>query len=455
MYNIDNLQNEYKTKLIKEETAAALIENNSKLHFGLGTGTSIYLDRALAKRLVSDNLHGLTVHTEIAIRDDMLECFKAASSPEQIRFHSSHFGVFDRYMQNAGNSWYVPILFSEEPLYWGQEGNSFDVCCFQVAPMDKFGNFNFGPINADLAGIIKNSKNIIVEVNDKMPIALGKDAHINISDVTYIIEGEGHELSELKPKPISPEDRKIAEFIVERVNNYSTLQLGIGAVPNSVGASLADSDIKDLGAHSEMFVDGYVELYNAGKLTNHKSIDQGLSVYTFAGGSKRVYEFIDNNPICCSAPVDYVNNVHVISQIDNFISINGCIGIDLYGQVCSESNGYRHLSGTGGQLDFVLGAFLSEHGKSFICTHSTRMDKSGQVHSLIHPVLPRGSIVTTPRAAVNYVVTEFGGVNLKGKSTWQRAEMLISVAHPNFREELIKEAEKMGIWKKSSKLEYL
>lgn len=218
---------------------------------------------------------------------------------------------------------------------------------------------------------------------------------------------------------------------------------------------LAESDISDISAHSEMFVDAYMNLYYAGKLTNNKKADKGLSVYTFAGGSKELYEFIDDNPICCSAPVDYVNSIHTISQIDNFVSINSCIGIDLYGQVCSESAGFKHISGTGGQLDFVQGAFLSKNGKSFICTHSTGKDRDGNKISKIHPTLPAGSIVTTPRSAVNYVVTEFGAVNLKGKSTWQRAENLISIAHPEFREELIKEAEKMGIWRNTSKIEYI
>ena len=239
------------------------------------------------------------------------------------------------------------------------------------------------------------------------------------------------------------------------MRNGSALQLGIGAVPNSIGKMLAESDIRDLSGHSEVLVDAFMNLYYAGKLTNNKNVDKGLTVYTSAVGSKALYDFIDDNPICCIAPVDYVNNVHTISSIDNFISINSCIGLDLYGQVCSESAGFRQVSGTGGQLDFVQGAFASKNGKSFMCTHSPRTDKDGKKHSLIHPTLPPGSIVTTPRAAVNYVVTEFGAVNLKGKSTWQRAELLISIAHPEFREELIKEAEKMGIWRNTSKIEYL
>ena len=456
MYNIGQVQSEYKTKLITAEYAASLVKSNHRINFGVGTGTSVYMDKALAERLKNDTLlRGLEIQTEIAIRNDVLETYKATSSPEVARFYESHFGKHDRQMQANGNCWYVPILFNEEPLYWGQEGNQFDICCIQVAPMDKYGNFNFGPINADLWGIIKNSRTVIVEVNENTPIALGYDSHINISEVNYIIEGDNPALAEMPPKPATEEDRRIAEFIVDKVCNGSVLQLGVGAVPNSVGTLLAESDISDLGAHSEMFVDGYVDLYNAGKLTNRKPRDKGLSVYTFAGGSKRVYDFIDDNPICCCAPVDYVNNVHVISEMDNFVSINGCIGIDLYGQVCAESVGFRHVSGTGGQLDFVLGSFLSKNGKSFICTHSTRTGKDGIRRSQIHPTLPAGSIVSTPRSAVNYVVTEFGGVNLKGKSTWQRAEALISIAHPEFREDLIKEAEKMGIWRNTSKGEYL
>lgn len=457
MFNINQIQEEYKTKLITAEYAASLVKSNYRIHFGLGTGTSVYMDRALAHRMQADSLlRGLEIQTEIAIRHDVLETFKVVGDNVDIaRFYSSHFGVGDRAMQKAGNSWYIPILFNEELLYWQQPGNAFDICCIQVAPMDKYGNFNFGPINADLWGIIKNSKRVIVEVNENIPIALGYDSHINISEVNYIIEGDNPPLAEFPAKPGSAEDRRIAEYIVDMVGNNSVLQLGIGAVPNSVGTLLASSDIRDLGAHSEMFVDAYVDLYNAGKLTNRKPRDKGLSVYTFAGGSKKVYDFIDDNPICCSAPVDYVNSVHTISEIDNFVSINSCIGLDLYGQVCAESAGFRHVSGTGGQLDFVLGAFLSRNGKSFICTHSTRTNKNGELESLIHPTLPMGSIVTTPRAAVNFIVTEYGGVNLKGKSTWQRAEALISIAHPQFREELIKEAEKMGIWRNTSKGEYL
>ena len=455
MYDISQIYNEYNEKLISAEFAAELVKSDYRLHFGIGAGCSVYMDRALGNRLREDpNLSGLQIQTEIAIRNDFFETYKAAESADRARFHSAHFSTRDRAMMQEGNCWYIPILFNEESLYWELEDNYFDICCIQVAPMDRYGNFNFGPVNADLHGILNNSKTVIVEVNEKMPIALGYESHINISQINYIIEGDNPPLATMPQPEATYEDRKIAEYIVERVRNDSTLQLGIGALPNTVGKMLAESDIRDLSAHSEMFVDAYMNLYYAGKLTNKKKRDKGLSVYTFGGGSQELYEFIDDNPICCCAPVDYVNNIHTIAEIDNFISINGCIGIDLYGQICSESVGFRQISGTGGQLDFVQGAFASKNGKSFICTHSTRTLKDGRRVSLITPTLAPGSIVTTPRAATHYVVSEYGAVNLKGKSTWQRAEMLISIAHPDFREELIREAEKMGIWRNTSKLEY-
>lgn len=455
MYDIKQVQREYRNKLISAEYAAGLVKSNDRIHFGVGTGTSQYMDAALGARLQNDTLlRGLVVQTELAVRDDYLETYKATKSVDIARFHSTHFMAKERKMAGDGNMWYIPMLFNEEGLYWGQEGNHFDICCIQVAPMDRYGNFNFGPVNADLHGILNNSKTVIVEVNEHMPIALGYESHINISDVNYIIEGEGKPLCEMPMPEPTREDRRIAESIVERIRNGSTLQLGIGGIPNAVGKMLAESDIRDLGCHTELMCDAYMNLYYAGKLTNDKARDKGLSVYASAAGSKELYDFIDDNPICCCAPVDYVNGVKTVSEINSFISINSCLAVDLYGQVASESVATRHISGTGGQLDFALGAFLSKNGRSFICAHSTRELKDGTLVSNIHPTLAPGTIVTTPRSAVHYIVTEYGAANLKGKSTWQRAEMLINIAHPQFREQLVKEAEKQGIWHRTSKISY-
>jgi acyl-CoA hydrolase len=318
--------------------------------------------------------------------------------------------------------------------------------------MDKFGNFNLGPQVADMWGVIRAAKKIVVEVNENMPVAHGYQTTINIANVDHVVIGSNTPPAELPAKEASEIDKLIAGHVVEKIQDNSTLQLGIGSLPNCIGAMIAESDIKNVNAHTEMLTDAYVDLFEAGKITGNKPIDRDKIVYTFAGGTKKLYDFIDGNPLCAAAPVDYVNLVETVAKIDNFVSVNSCIAVDLYGQVCSESAGYQQISGTGGQLDFVLGAFQSKGGQSFLCTPSSRVNKKGELESLISAGLAPGSIVTTPRMATNYIVTEYGAANLKGKSTWERAELLINIAHPQFRDQLIKDAEKMGIWKNTSKL---
>lgn len=449
MYKVSTLAEEYKKKLITADQAAAMVENNSRIHFGLGCGCVVDIDEALAKR--ADELKGVEIISTVAIRKEPFKVYQATSSNDQVRFASAHFSGFDRQMCKDGRCWYIPMLFNELPFYWKNNDNGVDIAFFQVGPMDALGNFNLGPQVSDMWGVIKGAKKVIVEVNENMPIAHGHQTQLNLYAIDHVVEGSNTPLAELPTKPASEIDKQIAAHVVELIPSHSTLQLGIGSLPNCIGQMLADSDVRNINAHTEMFVDAYVDLYNAGKLTGEKPIDRGKALYTFAGGTKKLYDFIDNNPICSVAPVDYVNNVNVIASIDRFVSVNSCIQVDLYGQVCSESAGHQQISGTGGQLDFVMGAFLSEGGQSFICTPSTRTLKDGTKESLIAPILTPGAIVTTPRTATNYIVTEYGAANLKGKSTWQRAEKLINIAHPDFREDLIKQAEKNGIWKNTSK----
>ncbi len=247
-------------------------------------------------------------------------------------------------------------------------------------------------------------------------------------------------------------DRAVAKLIVEQIPNGACLQLGIGGMPNAVGSLIAQSDLKDLGVHTEMYVDAFVDIAMAGKINGRcKNLDKGRQVYAFAAGTKKLYDYIDRNPDVMAAPVDYTNDVRVLAQLDNFISINNAIDLDLFGQVNAESAGLKHISGTGGQLDFVMGAYLSHGGKSFICLSSTVTGKDGTVKSRIVPTLTQGSIATDPRSCVQYIVTEYGMVNLKGLSTWERAEAIISIADPQFREQLIQDAQKMGIWRRSNK----
>ena len=246
--------------------------------------------------------------------------------------------------------------------------------------------------------------------------------------------------------------QRYKQEILEEIPDGACLQLGIGGMPNAVGALIAKSDLKDLGVHTEMYVDAFVDIANAGKITGaRKNIDKGRQVYAFGAGTKKLYDYLNKNPECMSAPVDYTNDVRTISALDNFMSINNAVDLDLFGQVNAESAGIKHISGAGGQLDFVLGAYLSRGGKSFICCSSTFKKKDGTLESRIVPTLAPGSIVTDTRANIHYLVTEYGKVNLKGLSTWQKTEAIISVAHPQFRDQLIAEAEKMHIWRASNK----
>ena len=321
---------------------------------------------------------------------------------------------------------------------------------FQATPMDEHGFFNFSVSPSHMTAVCEMAKTVIVEVNKNMPVCQGGQEHcIHISKVDMVIEGNNPPLGILPAPTPSEVDMKVAELIVEELSDGCCIQLGIGAMPTAVGSLIAKSDLKDLSVHSEMYVDSFVEMAKAGKVTGaKKNIDRFRQTFTFAAGGAEMYEYLNNNPEIMAAPVDYVNDVRVISSIDKFISINNAVDIDLFGQVNAESAGPKHISGAGGQLDFVLGAYLSKGGKTFICLSSTYKTKDGQLKSRIRPMLETGSIVTDTRANVQYVVTEYGKVNLKGKSGWERAEALISIAHPQFREELIEEAKKLGIWKK-------
>lgn len=450
MYKVSDVFLEYEKKLLTADQAVQVVKSGDRIHYGLFNGLVVELDRALAKR--APELKDVKIMTSIWAYPEPPQVLVADPESKHFKYLSTHFSFSDRKANKQGNCWYVPVQFRENPKYWSENVGDIDVAMLQVGPMDKWGNFNLGPQIAEYWGIFEKAKIIIVEVNEKQPIAHGYQSTINISQIDYVVHGSNIDMPIIKPKEPTESDKKIGEFIVERIRSGSTLQLGVGGLPNYVGTRIADSDINDLSVHSEMFVDAYLKLYMEGKITGNKNIDKGKMVYTFSQGTNALYDFINDNPILCAAPVDYVNAIEVIAANDNVVSINSCLQVDLFGQVNSESAGLQHIGGTGGQLDFVMGAFKSKGGQSFLCTQSVRVNKDGSLESLITPRLPEGSIVSVPRGGTHYIVTEYGIVNLKGKSTWERSELLISIAHPDFREELIKEAERMGIWKNSSKI---
>jgi butyryl-CoA:acetate CoA-transferase len=295
---------------------------------------------------------------------------------------------------------------------------------------------------------------VIVEVNENMPRCLGgTENNVHISDVDYIVEGSNPPIAEMGGGGAASDvDKAVAKLIVNEIPDGACLQLGIGGMPNAVGSLIAESDLKDLGVHTEMYVDAFVDIAKAGKINgSKKNIDRFRQAFAFGCGTKKMYDYLNENPEILSAPVSYTNDIRAISSLDNFMSINNAVDLDIFGQVNSESAGTKHISGAGGQLDFVLGAYLSNGGKSFICCSSTYKTKDGQVKSRILPTLNPGSIVTDTRANTHFLVTEFGIVNVKGLSTWEKAEAIISIAHPDFRDELIAEAEKMNIWRRSNK----
>ena len=440
----------YQEKLVSAEKAASVIKSGDWVDYGWTTATPVAVDKAIAKRLPE--------LTDVNFRGGILmwvpEIFQIDDPAAHMTWNSWHMGGIERKAIAQGFSFYSPIRYSELPRYYRESSDPVDVAVFQVTPMDEHGYFNFGPSASHLGAVCEKAKKIIVEVNTNMPRCLGGTENgIHISKVNAIVEGSNPPIGELGAGgPATEVDQKVAQLIVDQIPNGACLQLGIGGMPNAVGSLIAQSDLKDLGVHTEMYVDAFVDIAKAGKITGAcKNIDRYRQVYGFGAGTKKMYDYLDENPELMSAPVSYTNDIRSIAALDNFISINNCVDIDLFGQISAESSGTKHISGAGGQLDFVLGAYMSNGGKSFICCSSTFTDKQGVVHSRIRPTLVEGSVVTDTRANTHYIVTEYGMVNVKGLSTWQKAEAIISVAHPDFRDELIKEAEKMHIWRRSNK----
>jgi len=378
------------------------------------------------------------------------------SDPTQEHFITTDFSysLVSRKLADAGLLYYMPSTYHEAYKIFRQLPASErpTVAIVTVSPMDENGYFSFGTTCSMNPLMLELVDRMIVEVNTNMPRVHGPQNFVHISQVDCVVEGKNPKLLQIPKPSFSESDDKIAQYIIKELEDGACLQLGIGSMPNRVGELIAQSDMKDLGVHTEMLVDSFVDMYNAGRITNlRKNIDKGQFVFTFAMGSDKLYNFLKDNPLCKAASPDYTNDPFVIAQNDKVFSVCSCLEVDLYGQVSSESMSARQISGIGGQFDFIFGSHRSNGGKGFTCMNSTATDNNGNLISRIVPGLEPCTAVSLPRFITYYIVTEYGIANMKGKPTWQRAEELIRIAHPDFRDELVKKAEKLKIWRRSNK----
>ena len=426
---------------ITAEAAALMVQSGMWLDYGAVLGQPDVFDAALAKRL--GQVTNLRIRSCLSTRARAV--LEADPKGDHVFWFSTHFSGYDRRKHDQGVAHYLPVHLGEIPDYYRRFIDPVDIAVFKTAPMDANGFFNFGPSNLWMRALVERAKVVIVEECAALPYVMGEGTGVHISEVDFILNGDNQAMAEL-PKPVITDvDRAVARLIAAEIEDGACLQIGIGGMPNAVCGLLAESSVQDLGIHTEMMTDGIVDLYRAGRITGaKKQLNTGKMVCTFSLGAQYLYDFLHKNPMVEFHPVDYTNMPHIIMQNDNVAAINNTTQMDLQGQAASESDGYRHISGTGGQSQFVRGAYASKGGKSFICLAST-FEKKGERKSRIVTALTKGNIVTTPRSDMMYVVTEYGMVNLKGRTVAERAQLLISIAHPDFREDLSREAHELKL----------
>jgi acetyl-CoA hydrolase len=422
--------NSYRSKVRTAEDAVSIIESNQRIYVHPGAATPEVLLNAMCsqyKRLSNvEVIHILTIG------------ISPYSNPEyegHFRHNALFIGPNVRRAINEGRADFTPVFLSEIPFLFYKGILPIDVALINVSPPDKYGFCSFGVGVETTKAATETARIIIAQINPNQPRALG-DSFIHIDKIDYCVEVDEPLKELIADINVSEEEnnlyQKIGKHIAGLIEDGSTLQMGIGNIPNAVLNYLDDK--KDLGIHTELFSDGVIKLVEKGILTNEKkTLHQGKVIASFVLGSKKLYEFIDNDPLMEFHPSQYTNDPFIIAKNDKMVAINSAIQIDLTGQVCADSIGHYFYSGFGGQLDFIRGASRSKDGKPIIAIPSTA--KNGTV-SRITPSLSLGAGVTTTRGDVHFVVTEYGVADLYGKSILQRAKELIDIAHPDFREEL-------------------
>ncbi len=415
---------DYKNKKVTPEEAVGLVKSGDRIFTSGNAATPYAVLNALAERY--EELKDVKVFHLLLMGDDPL------SKPEMaghFRHKSLFVGPADRQAVNEGRADYFPIFLYEIPQLF-RDQIPLDVTIIQTSPPDDHGFLSLGVENAASKAAAESAKAVIVQVNDQMPRALG-DCFLHISQVDKIVEVSAG-LPTLEPRPSTKVEQQIARHVMPLIEDRSTLQLGIGGIPDAVLSLLRDR--KDLGIHTEMVSDGVMEAVENGIVTNkYKTLHPGKVIGTFALGSSDLYRYLHNNPLFELHQVNYTNDPFVVAQNDGIVAINSAVEVDLTGQICSDSIGYTIYSGFGGQVDFIRGAARAKEGKPVIALPSTA--KQGTISRIVAH-LKEGAGVVTSRGDVHYVATEFGIANLHGKSLRSRAEALIQIAHPDFRSEL-------------------
>lgn len=414
-----------KNKFVEAKEAVSKINSGDRVVLGHAAGEpSVLIDAMVANR---ENYRNVEIFDLVVLGKGEY----AQPGMEKYFLNNSNFtNSATRSSIESGKGDFTPCFFYEVPKLFKKGYLTVDVALIQVSSIDEHGYCSFGVSNDFTKPAAECAKLVIAEVNDKMPRTLG-DSFIHISKIDYLVE-TSHPIIELQPPRIGEIEKRIGENCASLIEDGSTLQLGIGAIPDAVLLFLKDK--KDLGIHSEMISDGVVALVEAGVITNKKkTLHPDKIVASFLMGSKRLYDFVNNNPMVEMYPVDYVNNPTVIMKNNKMVSINSCVQVDLMGQVCAESIGAKQISGVGGQVDFVRGTNMSENGISIIAIPSTA--SKGKVSRIV-AALDEGAPVTTSRNDVDYIITEYGIAQLRGKTLRDRARALINIAHPDFKEEL-------------------
>lgn len=429
-------EKEYKNKLISLEEAAEKIESGDRCWISTCSSAPTQLIEAISNRY--ENLNNVHMFSALTLYP-----FKFMTSTQyigHINYHSEFYGPYDRAYEKVGNIDLNSIQFEkfgEYILDKSENGPKINTVLADVSEPDEEGYMYFGPMGVAATGPICGiADKIIVQVNKYQPKTSGMYNKIHVRDVTWICERD-HKLPQFPQPSITETDKKIAEAILPLIPDGATIQIGLGGLANAIGYGLENK--KNLSVHTEMFTDSMLELVKKGVINGRIYCGFGL-------GSQELYDFVGQGKVEL-APIWRVNDPYEIGKNDNFISINACLMADLTGQVCSEGIGHRSYSGTGGQVDYVRGASISKDGKSFLCLASTSKDKNGFLRSNIMVDFKEGQVITTLRTDVMYIVTEYGIADLYNKPISERVEAMISIAHPDFREELREKAKKAKLIK--------